>query len=287
MIRGLDALHEARGHVAALADLDDLVADLLRVGMASGLVSSGQQRIRDGRELVDLDWRPSALLETQFRGDVGVRTSSAGRRPIPVMVYWPKAYLEAALGEGVAAAAAFKANYLHGHPGLLDATPEQVTALVAGHAHAVAVTDYLTRLNRVVLPAIAALDPARKHVGGSRIGWDALDKADAVPGLPWSELLRYDTDEFAMVADEQSGAGPRISWATGRGDRLLGRYAGMPTFTVTRKADAVRLAARLPNAPKRATDHASVRDAQAAAHRLLVDFLARVRHEEPPFRIDS
>ena len=139
----------------------------------------------------------------------------------------------------------------------------------------------------MVLPAIAALDPARKHLAGYRVGWDALDKADAVPGLPWSELLRYDTDEFAMIADEQSGAGPRITWTAGKNDRLVGTYADMPTFTIARQADAVLLAARLPNAPKRTTNHASVRDAQAAAHRLLVDFLARVQHEEPPFRIDS
>lgn len=274
---GLDTLAETRGHVAALADLAATVGEIIQAGIAAGVVNEGREKSPGRHATFRVVWRPSSLVETQARAELDIRAWDGSPYPIPVRAYWPLDYLNA-VAPGSVSDVEFSARYLSDTPGILSATPEQVDALVAGHAHAVAVNDYLTRLNRVLLPAIRALDPGRNVPAGKRIGWSDLDRHEALPGLPWATLLAYDTDEFVARADETTG-GLSITWERDRGGKLLGRFAGMVFFQIGARdgTPGVWLSGYLPNAPKRPARYDDIHAAKVAAAALLREFFARTR----------
>lgn len=276
MIRGQSALSAAREDLAALSALDELVAALLMDGVNAGTV-----RKTDGHPVTRTDrlptprWQPSSLLEPQVRAELPYFTYDGQAYPVQVVAYWPRKFLAATMPDKVESIE-FDSTFLAGKPGLLDGDDGDVAALLQARPRAQSVADYLHRINQTVLPAATAIDPVLAEFAGRRVGWASLDRADAMPGLPWTVVTRYDSDDFEIGAAQRLGSGPLIVW-TPRQRHLQGLVDGMVAFIVKERTGGVSLDARLPNAPMRPQSYPDLTAAKVAAGRMLADMVTRSR----------
>lgn len=279
VLRGQAALDAAREHLKALDGLLVTVERLFHAGMDAGAVldTSSQRPVPENWRKKGVGVDPTQLLTPVVRAELDFRTWDGSSWPVSVKAFWPLAYLRATMPD-LADDADKSARYLTGAPGMLPANDEEVAELVAGHAHAVEVNAYLTRLCKVLVPLIAATDPAHQDLRNPVvIRSKSLRGDEVVPGLSWTDLVRFDTEEFTEFAARRV-SGPRIVW-TAQAGKAVGSWLGMPTFVVSRRSGSpvVRMVSRVPGGPSGAVSYPDAAAAYAAASAMLQRFISTAR----------